>query len=309
MSRKDFFFSIVILITLVIGLGMFAYFPLTNKAKLLKDHYPVFNKKLNRYELVNKKPAHWVSVKNISKELKFAIIISEDWAFFEHEGIDANQLKIVIQESFMSGKLSRGASTITQQVVKNSFLTNEKSILRKLKEILIAKKLEQVLTKDQILEHYLNLIELGKGIYGVQKGSQFYFKKKPHEINAKEGAFMAMLLPSPKKYSQSFDKKELTDFASKQINSILKKMKIAKVLDAKKLKYYKNLKLSFEKGMTENNILANDYFEEELIMNDFEKEMLSDDPVQVHDQEIEDMAREFAPEEELDLDEEASGEY
>ena len=109
----------------------------------------VFNKKLNHYELVSKKPKHWLGIKEVSKHARYAIMISEDWAFYEHEGFDLNQIKIVIRDSLKERKLVRGASTITQQVVKNALLSNERSLTRKLKEFLLAREIENVLTKDE----------------------------------------------------------------------------------------------------------------------------------------------------------------
>ncbi|MBD66381.1 MAG: hypothetical protein CME62_14315 [Halobacteriovoraceae bacterium] len=278
MSKNKVLACILGLITCLVISVIVWYFTLIGRAQKLTDHYPVYSKQMNDYQLVAKKPAHWVSLKKISNSLKWAIVLSEDWAFYDHHGIDFNQLQKAIEESLDEGKLTRGASTITQQVVKNAFLSHDRTITRKIKEILIAQELETILSKDRILEHYLNLIELGKGIYGVKAGAKFYFDKEPHDINPKEAAFLAMLLPSPKRYSQSFTKKELTDFASTQITKILEKMKIAKVMSEEELEYYKSHPLSFEKGMQEDNILANDYLEEKLIMNDFEEDIFAKEP-------------------------------
>lgn len=252
MSKKIIFLFIpVALLLIFIGL----YFSFISQVSLLKDHYPVFSVKENSYVLSSKRPEYWLPLKRISKEAQFAIIISEDWAFFEHEGIDINQLKIVIEESIESKELTRGASTITQQVVKNAFLSNERSIFRKLKEFLLAREFEQKFSKEKILEIYLNLIELGDGIYGIKQGSEFYFQKPPAQLNAKEGAFLAMLLPSPIRYSQSFRDKELTDFAKERVDGILMKLKQAKIITESERIGYSYEKLAFE------TTYAADYFE------------------------------------------------
>lgn len=224
-----------------------AYYLFLNQVTDLKNHYPVFNSKLKQYELTSKKPKHWLGINKISKHARYAIMVSEDWAFYEHEGFDWNQIKIVIRDSLKAQKLVRGASTITQQVVKNSLLSNERSLTRKLKEFLLAREIEKVLTKDKILEIYLNLIELGDGVYGIHAGSYHYFKKHPSNLNAKEGAFLAMLLPSPKKYSQSFKDKILTKFAKEQVANILVKLRQAKIITEKQRLVLSYKKLNFEK--------------------------------------------------------------
>ena len=172
----------------------------------------------------------WVKIERVSYYAKWAIVVSEDWAFYEHQGVDFNQLELVIKESIGKHKLTRGASTISQQVVKNLFFSNERSIIRKFKEMILTYKLEQVLTKDRILELYLNIAELGEDLYGIKAASKFYFNKKPYALSAKEGAFLAMLLPSPKKYSISFRNRELTDYAKSTVDSILVKLRQAKII-------------------------------------------------------------------------------
>ena len=195
----------------------------------LELSYPRFNTELNKYELNQIKPVSWVHINEISNISKWAILVSEDWAFYQHKGVDYQQLKIVLKESFQTFKLARGASTITQQVVKNVFLNSNKSLWRKIKEFIYATRIEKIRTKDQILETYINLIELGPNIYGIKEASKVYFNKEPKNLTAKEGAFLAMLLPSPVKYSQSFRNQKLTPFAIEVIESILVKLRQAKV--------------------------------------------------------------------------------
>ena len=172
----------------------------------------------------------WIKIERVSYYAKWAIVVSEDWAFYEHQGVDFNQLELVIKESIGKHKLTRGASTISQQVVKNLFYSNERSIIRKFKEMILTYKLEQILSKDRILELYLNIVEFGENLYGIKSASKFYFNKKAHALSAKEGAFLAMLLPSPKKYSISFRSRELTDYARSTVDSILVKLRQAKII-------------------------------------------------------------------------------
>jgi len=182
------------------------------------------------FEREKNKRESWVLIDRISPFAKWAIVLSEDWAFYDHKGLDYNQLGIVLAESFSSGTLTRGASTISQQVVKNLYFSNERSLIRKFKEVILTYKLEKTLTKDQILEIYLNIIEFGEDLYGVRDASYFYFDIPPSKLRIRESAFLAMLLPSPKKYSVSFRNKELTPFANEVVGNILIKMRQARVI-------------------------------------------------------------------------------
>ena len=218
----------------LIVIGYVAFIYLRTDVDQLNTKQVQYNSKTQSYDLL-KISKGWTPIGQISNVAKWAIVISEDWAFYEHHGIDFNQLEIVIEESIEEKELVRGASTITQQVAKNIYLSNERSIFRKIKEAIIAYKLESNLSKEVILAHYLNLIHLGEGIHGIKQASRHYFNKSPSNLNAREGAFLAMLLPSPVKYSTSFRKKELTPFATKIIESILRKLKQAKVITVEEM--------------------------------------------------------------------------
>lgn len=177
------------------------------------------------YGQVITKPEDWVELKDISKRLQGAIISSEDGKFYEHPGYDIEEIHDAIEEGLVKKKKKlRGASTITQQLIKNLFFTTERSFLRKAKEMVLTLWIEEHVGKKKILETYLNIIEYGDGLYGIKKAAKYYFNKSPRALNARESAFLAMLLPSPKRYAQSFKRKELTHFAQKSIHSILFKM-------------------------------------------------------------------------------------
>src|SRR5690554_566991 len=127
---------LMILGTSVASLALF----FRSNVEILYSHYPVFNSQTKSYELVAKKPSHWVGLGQVSKLAKWAIVLSEDWAFYGHEGVDFNQLKIVLEESWKEKRLIRGASTISQQVVKNALLSQERSLWRKFREIILTYK-------------------------------------------------------------------------------------------------------------------------------------------------------------------------
>ncbi len=217
---------------------------------ILRTQFPVvkyFGPKQPFDIVVNKvKPATWVSIGSIAPEAVAAIIVSEDWAFFSHPGYDARQIKFALQEDLQAGHFARGASTITQQMIKNVFLDQDKKLWRKIKEFILAVQAEKKLGKRRILEIYLNIAEWGEGIFGIGAASQFYFHKNPSQLTAREGAFLAMLLPSPKKYSQSFRNKQLTSYARETMNSILDKMVKAQYLNETESHIAKSSTLSFE---------------------------------------------------------------
>ncbi|OIQ19079.1 MAG: hypothetical protein BM556_07275 [Bacteriovorax sp. MedPE-SWde] len=210
------------------------------------------------YTVVDKKPRSWIKLNRIEKKSYSAIVISEDWSFYTHDGVDFNQLTEALEDT-LKGKRVRGASTISQQVVKNLFTNGERTISRKIRELLGTLFLEKQLSKDKILETYLNVIQYGDGLYGITNASQFYFKKNASKLSVKESAFLAMLLPSPVRYSQSFREKKLTDYAENTVNTILDKLAVAKYITKNEAVKLKNIRLSFEKSLEFQDLV--DYFD------------------------------------------------
>ena len=172
----------------------------------------------------------YVPLKNISTKLQRAIILTEDSAFYTHKGFDEEGLTRCYEKLKETHKITCGGSTITQQLAKNLFLYKDKTFVRKGLEALITVKLEKTLTKKEILERYLNVVQFGKDIYGVKQAAQFYFKKHPSELDVVESAFLAMVLPNPEKYSKSYYRKDLTKFARIRISGIVRDMHRYKML-------------------------------------------------------------------------------
>lgn len=196
--------------------------------RTLKDEYPKVQysgpDELPLITLQKTRPASWTRLQDISRAAIAAVVISEDWAFYQHHGVDLAQMKEAAQLDWERGEFFRGASTITQQVVKNVFLNKDKNLIRKTKEIYLAVRADRIVGKRKILEVYLNIAEWGPGIFGIRRAAEYYFQKTPDQLTAKEGAFLAMMLPSPIRYGESFRKKALTEFASGVVSSILDKM-------------------------------------------------------------------------------------
>lgn len=173
---------------------------------------------------VGPKAPDWAPMNQIANSMLMAVIASEDASFFSHEGIDYHELKEAMKKDLQEKRWARGASTITQQVIKNVYLTPEKTLTRKIKELIWARELDRVLSKHEILCFYVNMVELGPGIYGVRQAARHYFGVTPAELTARQSAYLAMMLPSPIKYYVYFRQKKLTVWATKRINQILRVM-------------------------------------------------------------------------------------
>jgi len=157
--------------------------------------------------LVSPENTDFTPLTNISEYLKKAILTNEDPSFFYHRGFVTDAFKQSIVKNLRTGKFKRGASTISMQLVKNVFLTREKTMARKLEEILLVYILENnyLVSKDRMLEVYLNIIEWGPNVYGIGEASRFYFNKKPNQLTLSESLFLASIIPSPKKFMWRFD--------------------------------------------------------------------------------------------------------
>ena len=140
----------------------------------------------------------WVSDAHIAPALKRAVLVAEDDAFWQHEGIDFEQLQESIETDWSRGRFVRGGSTITQQLAKNLYLSPSRNPLRKLRELIIARRLEAELKKTRILELYLNVIEWGDGVYGVESASHVYFQKSAAELGPSDAALLAGAIVNPR---------------------------------------------------------------------------------------------------------------
>ena len=140
----------------------------------------------------------WVSYNRISQDLKRAVLVAEDDAFWQHEGVDFEQLQESIETDWARGRFARGGSTITQQLAKNLYLSPSKNPLRKLREFVIARRLEAELKKTRIFELYLNEIEWGDGVYGIEAAARTYFQKNAAELGPTDAALLAGAIVNPR---------------------------------------------------------------------------------------------------------------
>jgi monofunctional glycosyltransferase len=145
----------------------------------------------------------WTQYAAISARLRSAVLIGEDDAFYQHEGYDLDQIKESFARNWEKKGFVRGGSTITQQLAKNLYLSTSKNPLRKLREFLIARRMEEELSKRRILEIYLNVIEWGDGIYGAEAASHAYFSKPSKDLSVREAVLLAAVIPNPRRMNPS----------------------------------------------------------------------------------------------------------
>lgn len=151
----------------------------------------------------------WLPYRQISPFLKRAVIVTEDAAFFDHDGIDLNEIRASLEKNWEEGQFLRGGSTITQQLAKNLYLSESRNPIRKLTELLIARRLEAALTKQRIFEIYLNSIEWGDGIFGCEAASRAYFSKSCANLDVPEAALLAGAIINPRVHSPAKPTKRL----------------------------------------------------------------------------------------------------
>ena len=177
-----------------------------------------------------------VNISNISDSTKNAFISIEDKSFYNHHGVNYKRIFKAMINNLKARSLKEGASTITQQLVKNTQLTSEKTFERKIKEIALAQRLEKNYTKDEILELYLNVIYFGNNCYGIENASNYYFSKDAKDLTLEESAMLAGLIKSPAKYSPIKN----YDNALSRRNLVLKEMYQDKCISASEYNFAKN---------------------------------------------------------------------
>jgi monofunctional biosynthetic peptidoglycan transglycosylase len=168
----------------------------------------------------------WVPIAELPDIVIRAVVIAEDDTFFGHQGINYKAVWEALKHDVQKKRFARGGSTITQQMIKNVLLSKEKTIVRKLREFVLARRAEEVLTKRKILEIYLNEVEWGENIYGIEAASRYYIDKHATELTPAEAALLAGMLPNPKYY----DPYKRPEKARRRQEKVLFNMHQAKVL-------------------------------------------------------------------------------
>ena len=152
-----------------------------------------------------RKMQYWIPLREIPRDAVNAVIVAEDGTFWTHGGFDWYEFRESVERNLEEGRAARGASTITQQLVKNLFLSASKNPLRKLKEWALTWFTERVMSKSRILELYLNVIEWGDGVYGIEAASRYYFDESASQLTREQAARLAAIIPSPRRHRADVD--------------------------------------------------------------------------------------------------------
>lgn len=198
----------IVMVLLAVGFACAAYLYLTlPDVRVLRTQNPSTTAfiELRHRQAIDKgeeprRVQRWLNYGRISPHLKRAVIVTEDAAFWDHGGVDFQQLKESMEVNLERMEFERGASTITQQLAKNLYLSPDKNPIRKGRELLIARRLEAELSKQRILEIYLNVIEWGNGIYGAEAAARTYFGKSAADLGPQESALLAGAISSPRAF-------------------------------------------------------------------------------------------------------------
>ena len=202
---------------------MVCWYALVNPrmTNMMSDQLAVLRQKNPKAELVQQ----WVPYHSISPNLKRAVIASEDANFNDHDGVDWDALQKAYEKNNKKHKVVGGGSTITQQLAKNLFLSGSRSYVRKGQELIIAFMLETVMSKERILELYLNVVEYGRGIFGAEAAARHYFHVSAAKLSTAQSARLAVMLPNPRYYDRVRD----TRYLSRRTNAIVNRMSAAEL--------------------------------------------------------------------------------
>lgn len=221
-QRKKMFIAILGAIFLLTALTTVTYFSIKEKVTSYTASEPIiiYDKDKNIIDYLSKQKGENANIKEIPIYLQKAFISVEDRRFYSHHGVDILRLGKAILVNISKGRIAQGGSTISQQLAKNAFLSNERTFTRKFKEVIITLEIERIYSKDEILEKYLNEIYFGSGSYGVREAAKDIFGKDISNISLAESAMLAGIPNRPNLYNP---RKNL-EFAMKRTRLILKLM-------------------------------------------------------------------------------------
>ena len=277
--------SIILIIPVIVALLMNAIIFIGPSVILGHNEEYVINDHNNEYAFTYhyNDLSNYVNLEQISPYFQSAIIASEDQRFYSHNGLDYRRIVASLIDNIKNQKIVAGGSTITQQLARTIYLNNEKSIARKLKEAIIARKIELSYSKEQILEAYLNCIYFGHNIYGIEEASNYFFNKKPNQLTLGESALLAGIISSPSHFSPDVDIEKSLAKQKQVLKKMLNQNKIsAQEYDSainKNLKFAFNKKYQFSSRNTlyfydaiidelkNNNILKSNYKKMGVIIN------------------------------------------
>ncbi|MBE6142974.1 MAG: penicillin-binding protein [Erysipelotrichaceae bacterium] len=251
MTKKIFkgtlIFTIIIIVSYMITIILY---PIPNVNHPYETKIVSVEDKL-LYSKIKEKDGRYINLSNISEAFITTLIEVEDQHFYSHNGVDYKRIIASSITNIKEGKIVEGASTITQQLSRMIYLNNDKTLLRKFKELLISKKFEANYKKEKILEMYINLVYFGHDLYGIEAASTYYFNKLPAYLDYNESAILVGIINSPNNYAPDIN---LDKCISKK-NQILSTLYSRQILDDENYNYFKNITPTF----TFNNNLSHTY--------------------------------------------------
>jgi monofunctional glycosyltransferase len=200
--------ALLVFVGLLLGFALYLWWglPSRSEVRLLAQKNPgrtaVMLQREAEAKAARRRPGHsqsWVPLSRVSRHLIHALLAAEDQKFFGHEGVDWEAVRESVEANRKAGRFARGGSTITQQLAKNLYFSTHKSLVRKARELLVSRWLEQDLTKARILELYLNVIEWGDGVYGCEAAARRYYGKSCAALDEGEAAGLVAMIPNPRR--------------------------------------------------------------------------------------------------------------
>jgi len=205
LAWKAFCYTLGTAVLALIGLQLWFFGHIVYWSEFNPSSSAFMQKRLEAMQAANpaaKLKYHWVPYERISEHLKRAVVAAEDARFLDHEGFDWEAIQKAMQKNEQRGKVIAGASTISQQLAKNLFLSGSRSWLRKGQEAIITWMMERTLSKRRILELYLNLAEWGEGVFGAEAAARHHFGVPATALGPEQAAWLAAILPSPRRYAR-----------------------------------------------------------------------------------------------------------
>ena len=253
---------LIIFITIIVNMSFYVYAFITPKFELNSQRNIIFLDK-NNNDIFTNIDSDYIKLDDINNNVKNAIISIEDKNFYKHKGFDYLRIVKAMFVNVKSGKIKQGASTISQQYIKNLFLTFDKTWKRKLKEAYLTVELETHYSKDEILEGYLNTIDFGSGCYGIKEASKYYFNKKPSDLSIEEATLLVGIPKSPNYYNPITN----YDNAKKRQKEVLNSMYKNKLISKQDINNIYNKKVKLY-GKRDNIELTSIYYYKDAVLNE-----------------------------------------
>lgn len=225
---KAFFYGIGALIVAVLALQLWFYGQVVYWNAFNPSRTAFMERRLDAMREKNPRASlkrQWMPYERISVHLKRAVVAAEDARFLDHEGFDWEAIQQAMTRNERQGRIVAGASTISQQLAKNLFLSGDRSYLRKAQEAAITWMIERTMSKRRILELYLNVAEWGDGVFGAEAAARHHFNVSAASLTSEQAAWLASILPSPRRYARG----HLTSYLARRVGTIHARMAIAQI--------------------------------------------------------------------------------